>query len=169
MIKNVWGSLIRLLKKIPFIGKHWEIWVYVFFGGLTTVFNFLVYTLLAKTIFIPAGMEEKFAQTVANALAWLLSVVFAFWVNRSFVFGDRSRGGQFWLKFGEFFGMRTLSGTFEILSFPVLDLFMNDYVAKILISLIVIILNYVFSKLFIFASKKSGKQTRAAKEENVKK
>lgn len=153
-MKKFWDKSIARCKKIPIVGKYWEAWVYVFFGGLTTVVNFAVYTLFAKGLFPLLEITSFFglasSDTIANAIAWLVAVVFAFFVNGRFVFKSETQGARAVIKFGQFFSMRAISGAFEILAFPFFNRVMNDYIAKLLIAFLVIALNYIFSKIWIF-------------------
>ena len=125
--------------------KYKELILYVFWGTATTAVNYCAYFLFTKAFhmhYVPA-----------NVLAWLIAVLFAFWSNKSFVFESKSWAPQVVLpELGKFTGARVFSGALEtgllwlcvdILHFP-------DDIIKILAGILVIILNYVFSKLFIF-------------------
>ena len=193
MIKRAFNACIRLVRKIPFVDKKWELWVYIFFGGLTTVFSWLVYLLFAMLIFPPIVPEaappegflafffrgDNLVQTLAQAVSWFLSVAFAFFTNRAFVFKDNSRGILLLAKLGSFYLSRLFTGlVFEILGFalinaaihaanPALD--PNGIIAKAITSVAVIVVNYFFSKFLIFRKKKqeseSGGEANGAKED----
>ena len=131
--------------------KHREILLYLAFGVATTGVNFVVYTVAV----------ELFAadMTVANAAAWLCAVVFAFVTNKRLVFRSRSVTAGVLLKEAlSFFGARAVSGIIEVVAPAWLysrgvtaDLFgIQGITAKLIVSVAVIILNYVFSKWFIF-------------------
>ena len=128
------------------IEKYRQVGLYLFFGVTTTAVNWLIYTPLQGIL----GM------TAANALAWLGAVLYAFVTNKLFVF--ESRGGA-WVQEGlKFFGARMFSGLLEIflptalfglgLNMPLLTV--EGGVAKALVSVLIIVLNYVTSKLFVF-------------------
>ena len=128
--------------------KYRQVGLYLFFGVTTTAVNWLIYTPLQGIL----GM------TAANALAWLGAVLYAFVTNKLFVF--ESRGGA-WVQEGlKFFGARIFSGLIEIflptalfalgLNMPLLTV--EGGVAKALVSVLIIVLNYVTSKLFVFRS-----------------
>lgn len=128
------------------IEKYRQVGLYLFFGVTTTAVNWLIYTPLQGIL----GM------TAANALAWLGAVLYAFVTNKLFVF--ESRGGA-WVQEGlKFFGARIFSGLLEIflptalfglgLNMPLLTV--EGGVAKALVSVLIIVLNYVTSKLFVF-------------------
>lgn len=135
--------------------KTKEIVSYLIFGVLTTLVNFLVY----------AGLQKitPLSLFVINIIAWLVSVVFAYVTNKLFVFDSKSWEISVLTKeVTLFFGARILSGIFEIVGFPILygvgidqPLFgVEGFLAKALISVGVIILNYIFSKLLIFRKAK---------------
>ena len=138
------------------LSKYKEQISYLFFGVLTTLVNWIVYTLSLK--FTGISVE------IANVLAWIIAVIFAYITNKIFVFQSKGLNFLNTLKeIGLFFASRITSGLFEILGFPLLYyaglnqsiLGIDGFVAKVLISIIVIILNYVFSKLIVFKKKKN--------------
>lgn len=170
MIKRWWDSLIRLVRRIPFVDKHFEIWVYIFFGGLTTAVSWLVYFLFSRFVLPPLGIPtvegggtlallfggENLLQAVAKAISWFLSVAFAFFTNRAFVFKDPCRGLALWAKLGAFYLSRTFSGVvFDMGGFILLNAIMPDTAALVITSVFVIFANYFFSKLLIFKKKKT--------------
>ena len=141
MIKNLWI-------------KYKEIIMYLIFGVATTGVNWIVYAFAVKV-----GMNMN----LSNCLAWLLAVVFAFVTNKIFVFESKNMNVQvLFMEFIKFIAARVVTGVIEIGGLPVLyslgikqSLFgIDGFVAKILVSVIVVILNYVFSKLFIFKNQK---------------
>ena len=175
MCKRAFNKCISLVRKISFVDSHWELWVYIFFGGLTTVFSWIVYflaDLLLKqtmpTMTAPGFLGFLFGgdnlqETLAQTVSWVLSVAFAFFTNRAFVFHDTSRGWAMMGKLGSFYASRLVSGLlFEILGFALLnsalDLWLGDngyngFISKIVTSVLVIIVNYFFSKFLIFRKK----------------
>ena len=132
--------------------KYKEPILYVFFGGLTTLLNMTVYFVCTKAL--KMGLE------ISDILAWIAGVLFAYVTNKLFVFESRNRRGrQLWLEFGEFVGARVLSLVVDVLflEITVKGLGWWDVPMKILANIIVIIMNYVFSKLFIFKKKEETK------------
>ncbi|MBO5089426.1 MAG: GtrA family protein [Clostridia bacterium] len=125
--------------------KYKEQILYIIFGAATTLVNIIAYFLLSK---LPLGTA------IATILAWLISVIFAFFTNRKYVFKASKSG--FLKQFFGFFSMRVLTGALDvfimILFVDVLEF--NDLFIKILSNILVIILNYVFSKLFVFKKTK---------------
>lgn len=124
--------------------KYREQIAYLFFGGMTTLVNWATYALLT-------GAMEDINKSLANAVAWLAAVLFAFFTNKFFVFRHKS-DEHLLREFLTFFGARVLSGLFEIGGFALLVdiLHWNDWLVKIAISVFVVIANYVLSKFLIF-------------------
>lgn len=125
---------------------------YVFFGILTTVINILLaivsYRILYK-ILLPIA-----ANLLSNVIAWTGAVIFAFYVNRRFVFQSHTHGKQAWREGILFLGARLFSFVMDAIGMVVLvDLLSFPYgVSKIVMNIIVLILNYIFSKRIIFRS-----------------
>ncbi|MFD0897519.1 GtrA family protein [Loigolactobacillus binensis] len=136
-------SLINNIKKI--LLKNMALINYIVFGVLTTAVNLGVFWL--------ASSQLHLYYLLANLLAWFLSVVFAFFTNKYFVFKSRTVGLLPFLKeFLLFLWMRVLSGVFDMGSMFVMVsvLKINDVFAKILTQFVIVILNYTFSKAVIF-------------------
>lgn len=134
---------------------HREMILYLFFGGATTLVNWVVYALLVRL----AGRSI----TVGNLVAWVAAVVFAFVTNKIWVFESPSwQSSRVVREALAFLGSRMASGVVEIVGVPLLvslglhyPLFgIQGFAAKVIISVVVIILNYIFSKLFVFRKAK---------------
>ena len=122
-----------------------ELILYGIFGVLTTVVNVVVFALLRK-----AGVMLD----VAVAAAWVLSVVFAFFTNRTFVFASSSH--HVLRECAAFFAARIFSGVVDVLLMHFLAgrLFTGqagESVLKVAVNVIVIVLNYVASKFWVFS------------------
>lgn len=127
------------------IKKHWDILVYLFFGGLTSLVNILVYAPLYHWVGLSA--------TFSNVIAWVASVAFAYLTNKPFVFKSYDWSAKTVLpELGKFVGCRVGSGLLEtgILALTVDILAWNGLLMKILTSILVVVLNYVGSKLLVF-------------------
>ena len=149
-------AVIRLIGKLsPKLGglceslwNNTELVTYLFAGVATTVVNYAVYCL------VRFGMGVSLE--VSNICAWVVAVAFGYAVNKAFVFHTHCDGALELLReAGGFFAMRLVSLGAEIL---LLKLFvqvlgLNEPVMKLVTNIVVIILNYVFSKLFIFKKK----------------
>lgn len=132
-------------KILKLYNKYKELINYVIFGGLTTLVNFIVYFACIDVLAIH--------YLLANIIAWFLSVVFAYVTNRLFVFEKvnfslRSIVRETIL----FFGARLLSGAIETASlFVMVSLIgFSEKISKLAVAIIVVILNYIFSKLIVF-------------------
>lgn len=139
------------------IRKHWEKLTYLFFGGCTTLVNIVTMFLLSR-----AGMNTD----LANAIAWLASVLFAYFTNKLFVFENKSFALKHLLReIPSFFGARILTGLLDeaIIHLFVTRLHGNALLWKIISNVIVIILNY-FASLLIFARSERKARTAKAKE-----
>ena len=150
-IKN--EKLKGLLKKV--FGK--EIILYLVFGVLTTLVNFISYALLKKGLDAVALTQPKTNVHIANTAAWIISVLFAFFTNKSFVFESKSYESKTFIReLLSFTGARILSFGVEEGGLFVLNTLLgfNDLVVKIIVAVIVVILNYVFSKIWVFRKKK---------------
>ncbi len=156
------------MKKInELLKKYEELILYVVFGGLTTVVNFAVYWVLNK------ALGENF-YLVNNVIAWFVSVVFAYVTNKLWVFESKSWTPKILAKeVPEFFAARVFSLLveegglwlfvekmgFEKFSFDLFGFeFTGKLIAKLVLAVIVVILNYFFSKFVIFAKKKKDKK-----------
>ena len=143
--------------------KYKEPILYVLFGGFTTVVNLVVFYLMNK-----AAGEELYL--VNNVVAWLAAVIFAYITNKLWVFESKSFNLKVILKeIPEFFAARIFSlGVeegglwlfvdvlgFDSFSFSVLGFEVTGkLIAKLVLAVIVVILNYVFSKFIIFKKNK---------------
>ena len=143
------------MKKLKVLYEaHQEIISYLFFGGATTVINWIAYALTVGVM----GM----AVTPGNILSWLVSVIFSFVTNKLWVFRSKSWAWPLWLKEAvAFFGGRVFTGLVDIFGVPLLmklgldmPLFgVEGFAAKLVTSVVVIILNYIMSKFLILRKK----------------
>ena len=135
-----------MIEKIrAFVEKHWDMVSYLFFGVLTTAVNYLVYLPLYNLLGISAA--------VSNIIAWVVAVAFAYVTNKPFVFKSHDWSMKTVLpELGKFVGCRAASGGLETaLVFLTVDVCGWDgNLWKLIISVLVVILNYVSSKLLVF-------------------
>lgn len=135
-----------MLQKIKkFVEKHWDILSYLFFGGLTTVVNYLVY--------LPCYNVLHLSAAVSNGIAWVVAVAFAFLTNKPFVFKSHDWSAKtVWPELVKFVGCRVGSGLLETgILFLCVDLLAwNGNIWKLVTSVLVVILNYIGSKLLVF-------------------
>lgn len=133
MIKKIWDKVMNR-----------EVISYLIFGVLTTLVNWVVYAAMVKV---------HIDYHIATAVAWAVSVLFAFIVNKIFVFQSYNMRPAFVMKeITSFVACRAVSGVMEMVFMIVMVswIHMDEYISKIAVSVIVVIVNYVFSKLFIF-------------------
>ena len=130
------------------IEKHWDILSYLFFGALTTLVNYLVYFPCYNFLHLPT--------VASNVIAWVVAVAFAYVTNKPFVFKSHDWSMKTVVpELTKFVGCRVGSGLLETaLLFLTVDLFhWNGNLMKIILSVMVVILNYVGSKLLVFRKK----------------
>lgn len=130
------------------INKHFDILSYLFFGGLTTLVNYLVY--------LPCFNWLQLSASVSNAIAWVFAVVFAFVTNKPFVFKSHDWSAKVVIpELTKFLGCRIGSGILEtaILFLTVDLLHWDGNLLKLITSVMVVILNYFGSKLLVFTKK----------------
>lgn len=135
-----------MIQKIRFLlEKYREIISYLFFGVLTTAVNFVVY--------LPVYNILGFSASVSNMIAWVVAVVFAYFVNKLFVFRSLDWSRQTVIpELTKFVAARVLSGVLEtgILLVTVDIMGWNGNIWKFVTQVLVVISNYVFSKLIVF-------------------
>lgn len=129
--------------------KYKEILNYLIFGVLSTIVNFVTYYIVAKLI----GIDE----VVSSGISWFCSVLFAYITNKIFVFESKTYGVKELAKeVTTFFLARIASGilcdvgTFALM---VKVVHINDIISKFVTQVMVVIVNYIFSKLIIFRKK----------------
>lgn len=125
--------------------RHYDVLSYLFFGGLTTLVNYLVY--------LPCYNYLRFSASVSNVIAWAAAVAFAFLTNKPFVFKSHDWSAKVVLpELVKFVGCRVGSGLLEtaILFITVDCLRWNGNIIKLIVSVLVVIVNYFGSKLLVF-------------------
>lgn len=134
-------------KIVDLYKKYKEIINYLIIGGLTTLISLLTYFILTSTLLNP---DKIFDLSLANIISWIISVTFAYFTNRFFVF--ESKNERVLKESLKFYFSRIGTLLIELLiMFVFVTLFkFNDKIIKIFAQITIIILNYVFSKLFVF-------------------
>jgi len=146
MIKLV-EEYIENSNHVSWFNKYREALLYLFFGGCTTLVNIIAFYIFRQL---------HISTYVSNVIAWLVAVIFAFITNKLFVF--ESKGNSFKESFQEclsFFVFRVISLLFDMgIMYVLIDVLkFNEMVSKIFSNIFVVIINYIFSKLFIFKKK----------------
>lgn len=138
-----------MFKKIwELVEKYWDILSYLFFGVLTTVVNYVVY--------LPCYNVLNLSAVASNAIAWVVAVAFAYLTNKPFVFRSHDWSAKTVIpELTKFVGCRIGSGLAEtlILLLAVDIMGWNGNIWKLLTNVLVVILNYIGSKLLVFRRK----------------
>lgn len=127
-----------------------ETFLYLVFGGLTTVVDFVVYLLLTNF---------SVNYMIANVVAWCFAVIFAYVTNKTFVFNSKSKDKEtLFDEILDFVSARLFSLVFSLIFIyiAVTLLGANELIAKIFSSVFVVIINYVLSKFYIFKKENKG-------------
>ena len=139
---------IEMNRLIELFHKYQDVISYLFFGGCSTGVNILSYAFLSHVL----GMGT----VPASALSWLVTVVFVYVTNRVWVFHSQAEGmSEIFHEFVVFIACRLATGVLDVaimwLSVDIMGL--NDLVMKIVSNVVVVVLNYIASKLIIFKRK----------------
>ena len=154
-----------IMKKYLENPKIRELISYLFWGVMSTIVSWGSYSLFIFLFGSDGGRITVFGSEVsltilaANTLSWIIAVAFAFVANKLWVFNSRSWEREIYLpELGKFVSARLITGLLEIVGVPLLEGWglnqkvfgIEGAVSKITVSIVVVLLNYVFSKLFIF-------------------
>lgn len=127
---------------------------YLFWGGVAFVLSMVLFYIFANMMMI----EEQ----IANVITWIICVIFTYLTNRTFVFKSKTTGAKAITKeFTEFTSARLATLVLEnAVLFICIDLLLwHNMIAKLLGQFLVIVSNYVLSKLWIFKKKDTEKTT----------
>ena len=143
-MKKLWEICRELLK------KYREQISYLVVGGLTTAVSLLTYYVCTKTFLNP---EIPLQLQAANVISWICAVAFAYVTNRRYVFRSRAKNrvqeaGKFVLS-----RVTTLLMEMAIMWLGVTALGVNDRIVKLVAQVVIILANYVLSKLLVFRKK----------------
>ena len=130
------------------IKKYWDVLSYLFFGVLTTVVNYMIY--------LPVYNFCGISAAVSNMIAWVGAVIFAFLTNKPFVFHSHDWSAKTVVpELTKFVSCRIASGVLEtVILFLAVDCMnWNGNIWKLVTQVLVIIINYVGSKLLVFRKK----------------
>lgn len=139
---------IGLKKFTEWYREHKEGMRYLVFGGFTTVVNIIVFYICQSGF--------KLSTIISNIIAWIIAVFFAYITNKWCVFYSEAEDIKALFKeISSFFGARVFTLVIETIFLKItIDLIgMNSILMKIISNIIVIVLNFIFSKLFIFKNK----------------
>ena len=127
--------------------KYKEIVNYLIFGVLTTIISLAVYYLLTFTVIDP---KNALLLQVANVISWVAGVLFAYVTNRKYVFASKNEDKL--KEFSSFVGARLVTLIMDMIIMYVGVTLMrgNDKIIKLISQVVVIVSNYLFSKIFVF-------------------
>ena len=140
---------IGLKKLADWYREHREGMRYLVFGLLTTLLNLLIFTICVRII--------KIQVVISNIISWIIAVLFAYVTNKLYVFESKViQKKELAKEIISFFNARIVTLVIEtiFLWITVIKLGWNEIIMKIIANIIVIILNFVFSKIFIFKKEK---------------
>lgn len=132
--------------------KYKDILMYILFGASTTAINVIIYWILAH----PFNLDIM----ISTFMAWATAVLFAYVTNRKWVFhSEASTSVEIAKEVSSFYACRIVTGMIDWLCmFIAVDtLHFNDILVKIFANVLVVILNYIASKLIIFKQNKGNK------------
>ena len=138
--------MIQKMKAL--LEKYWEVITYLFFGVLSTIVNYIVY--------LPGYLLLGWSAALSNAVAWVVAVAFAYLTNKPFVFKSNDWSRKTVIpELTKFVSCRVASGVAEtlILLITVDVLNWNGTIWKLITSVLVVVLNYIGSKLVVFRNK----------------
>ena len=157
LVDKIEEIALKILEKLKLGGiaswyrKHQEGMRYLIFGALTTLVNILSYAILSSLIlrWIPS---ESLKVNISEIASFIISIIFAYITNKIYVFKSKTNSIHELLKeITSFTGCRIFT---EILSILMMNiavwLHINDILMKIVANIVVIILNFVLSKILIF-------------------
>ena len=130
--------------------KYKEIINYLIVGVLTTVVTLAIYYISVNTFLNP---EDSIQLQIANIISWIAGVIFAYFTNRKYVFESKEENK---LKEASKFvvsRIATLLMDMIIMWLGVTILRRNDKIMKLISQVVVIVANYLFSKIFVFKKK----------------
>lgn len=139
--------------------KYEEKWLYLVFGVLTTLVSiitkFIVFTL------VPG--KPAWESTLVVVLSWITAVTFAFFTNKKYVFKSETKTkAEFWKVFVSFYGARVVTLLMEEAIFLIFYDWIgwSEFVVTLISQVIILIANYVLSKIFVFKGKKNSEKNK---------
>ena len=141
-------------KLITIYKKYQEIINYLIVGILTTLVSIFTYFIFSLIL----DINNNILFMLANILSWICAVVFAYITNKKFVFNSTTSNRKEEIKvFSLFVSSRITTLLIELIFMflTVKVLLLNDKISKVIAQIIVIILNYIISKIFVFKKKKN--------------
>ena len=145
---------IKLKKLADWYREHREGMRYLIFGALSTIVNILTYALFASVILKALPSKEAIVN-LSEIIAFIVALIFAYVTNKLYVFESKTTSFRELIKeMTSFTSCRVVTEIISILMMNAAIWFsINDILMKVIANIVVIILNFVFSKLIIFKKK----------------
>lgn len=136
--------------------KYEEKWLYLIFGVLTTAVSFVTAG-ISKMLLENAGFGDGIVSTGSTVVSWICAVTFAYVTNRIWVFESQAENAkEIFAEAVSFYGGRVFTLIVEAvmmwLGYSLIGI--NYWITKITANVVVLILNYIISKIFVFREKK---------------
>lgn len=128
--------------------------MYIICGAATTLVSLLIYYVCAQFFF---DINNAFQLQITNVISWVLSVLFAFVTNKILVFKSKASPFKEMLRF-YVARIGTLLIDMFLMYLFVTVLSQNDMIVKFVVSIVVIILNYIFGKILVFRKENSNEK-----------
>lgn len=151
IIDNIEELCLKIIEKIGlkdlanWYREHQEGMRYLIFGALSTVVNIIIFTICTSFM--------KCSTTIGNVIAWIIAVIFAYITNKIWVFKSETKGIKGLIKeICSFTGARVATLVMETVFLVIFidKLHFNTFLMKIISNILVILLNFILSKVWIF-------------------
>lgn len=160
------SKLPKPLQKLWY--AHESVWMYIIVGGLTTVVS-LVFQIVPQAIFNQTDMVHFLNTFLSTTISWIAAVTFAFFTNKVYVFKSvTTTKAAFWREFFMFYAARFVTYFLELIIMEVGNTFFatvngeivawRSLLVKIAAQVVILVVNYIFSKLVIFKKKEEPKE-----------
>ncbi len=161
LIAWIIGKLPKPLQKLWY--DHESVWMYILVGGLTTLVS-LISQVVPTEIFNGMHMAGWLNTFLSTTISWIVSVTFAFFTNKRYVFKSHTDTmAAFWREFFMFYSARFVTYFLELAIMEIGNHFFatvdgtivtwRSFIVKIVAQVVILTLNYIFSKLVIFKKK----------------
>ncbi|MBQ9898450.1 MAG: GtrA family protein [Ruminococcus sp.] len=153
LIRTIVKIFPKPIQKLYF--DYEEKWLYLFFGVLTTAVSFITAG-ISKYFLEKGGCGDVTVGNVSTVISWICAVTFAYLTNRAWVFESHAKGAkEISREAASFYGGRlaTLAVEWVMMTVGYGLIHVNYWVMKIIANIVVLILNYVISKIFVFRKK----------------
>ena len=151
--------------------KYKEIIIYIIVGGMTTLVRWGTVVIFEK-ILMPFGMSGQALSFFVTLFSLIVTILFAFPPNKIFVFESRSFKGSIIIKeFGGFLAARAISSIIELAGIPLLSQWLGIATlwVTMIVSVVVLVANYIFSKLIVFKNRTSEDAQKKERKKLLKK